>query len=82
MLYVCHTTPTQKLFCFHVFCQAEPPHRVDCLAPRWETALSVFPKDTATRYRITELVLNRRGQHFRRILPNMEYNTRAKNGNS
>jgi len=45
MLCVCHTTPTQKLFC-------GPPQRVDCLAPKWETALSVFPKNTATRYRI------------------------------
>jgi len=35
-----HTTPTQKLFCLHVFRQAGP-QRVDCLAPRWETALSV-----------------------------------------
>jgi len=39
MLCVCHTTPTQKLFCLHVFCQAGPPQRVDCLAPRWEIAL-------------------------------------------
>jgi len=49
---LCRTTTTQKLFCLHVFRQAVPPQRVDCLAPRWETALSVFPKDTATRYRI------------------------------
>jgi len=33
----------QKLFCLHVFRQAGPPQRVDCLAPRWETALCVFP---------------------------------------
>jgi len=52
MLCECHTTPTQKLFCLHVFRQVGPPQRVDCLAPRWETALSVFPKDTSTRYRI------------------------------
>jgi len=32
--------------------QARPPQRVDCLAPRWKTALSVFPKDTAAHYRI------------------------------
>jgi len=32
--------------------QAEPPQRVNCLAPRWEIVLSVFPKDTATRYLI------------------------------
>jgi len=51
-LCVCHTTPTQKLFCLHVFRHAGPPQRVDCLALKWETALSVFPKDTATRYRI------------------------------
>jgi len=38
----------QKLFSY----QAEPPQRVDSLALRWETALSVFPKDTATRYHI------------------------------
>jgi len=25
---------------------------VDCLAPKRETALRVYPKDTATRYRI------------------------------
>jgi len=52
MLCVCHTTPTQKLLCLHVFRQAGPPQRVDCLAPKWETALSIFPKGTATRYRI------------------------------
>jgi len=52
MLCVCHATPTQKLFCMHVFRQAGPPLRVDCLAPKCETALSVFSKDTATRYRI------------------------------
>jgi len=40
------------MLCLHVFCQARPPQRVDCLASKWETALSVFPKDTATRYRI------------------------------
>jgi len=28
------------------------PPRVDCLAPRRKIAISVFPKDTATRYRI------------------------------
>jgi len=43
---------TQKLFCLHVFRQAGPSQRVDCLALRWETALSVFPRDIATRYRI------------------------------
>jgi len=52
MLCVCHTTPTQKLFYLYVFRQAGPPQRVDCLAQRWELGLSVFPKDTATRYRI------------------------------
>jgi len=52
MLRVCHATPTQKLLCLHVFRQAGPPQRVDCLAPKWEIALSVFPKDTATCYRI------------------------------
>jgi len=31
---------------------AGPPQRVDCLAPKWETGLSVFPKDTVMRYRI------------------------------
>jgi len=36
----------------HVFRQAKQPQRVDCLAPRWEIALSVFPKNTMTRYRI------------------------------
>jgi len=35
---------TQKLLWLHAFRQAEPPQRVDCLAPKWETALSVFPK--------------------------------------
>jgi len=35
----CHTTPTQKLFCLHVLRQAGSPQRVDCLAPRRETAL-------------------------------------------
>jgi len=40
MLYVRHTTSTQKLFCLHVFDrQAAPPQRVDCLAPRWETMI-------------------------------------------
>jgi len=52
MLCVFHITPTQKLLCLHVLRQAGPPQRVDCLAPRWETALNVFPEDTATRYRI------------------------------
>jgi len=42
----------QKLFCLYVFRQAGPPQRVNCLAPRWKTALSVFLKNTATRYRI------------------------------
>jgi len=27
-----------------------------CLAPKWETALSVFPKDTASRYRICSFI--------------------------
>jgi len=45
MLCVCHTTPTQKLFCLHVFRQAGPQRRVDFMAPRWEIALNVFPKD-------------------------------------
>jgi len=44
--------PTQKLFCLQVFHQAGPLQQVDYLAPRWETALSVFPKDTATCYHI------------------------------
>jgi len=52
MLCVCHTTPTLKLLCLHVFRQAGSPQREDCLALRWEIALSVFPKDTATRYSI------------------------------
>jgi len=52
MFYVCHTTPTQQLFCLHDFRQAGLPQRVDCLAPRRKTALSVFPKDIATRYLI------------------------------
>jgi len=34
------TIPTQKLFCFNIFRQ---PQRVGCLAPRWETTLSLFP---------------------------------------
>jgi len=34
MLCVCHTTPTLKLFCLHVFRQAGSPQRVDCLAPK------------------------------------------------
>jgi len=34
------------------FRQAGTPQGVDWLAERWEIALSVFPKDTATRYRI------------------------------
>jgi len=41
--------------CLYVFRQAGPPQRVDYLAPRWVvalSALSVFPKDTATRFRI------------------------------
>jgi len=50
MLCVCHTTQTQKLLCLYVFRQVGPPQRTDCLAPKWETALSVFLKDTATRY--------------------------------
>jgi len=44
------TTPTQKLFCLYVFRHAGPPQWVNCLAPRREIALNVFPKDTATRY--------------------------------
>jgi len=52
MLCISHTTPTQKLLCLHVFQKVAPPQRVDCLAPTWETALSVFPKDTATCCRI------------------------------
>jgi len=42
MLYVCHTTPTQKLFCLHVFRQASPPHRVvvDRLTSRLLIAIS------------------------------------------
>jgi len=35
-----------ELFCLHVFHQVGPPQRADCLVPRWETALSVFFKDT------------------------------------
>jgi len=38
---ICHTTPTQKLFCLHVFRQAGSPQRVDCFASRWKIALSV-----------------------------------------
>jgi len=49
MLCVCHTTPIQKLLCLHVCRQAGPTQRVDCLAPRWETALSVFPKDLSSQ---------------------------------
>jgi len=37
---------------FAVFRMAGQPQRVDCLVLRRETALSVFPKDTATCYRI------------------------------
>jgi len=50
MFCVCHTAPTQKLLCLHDFRQAGLPQRVDCLAPKREIALSVFPKATATRY--------------------------------
>jgi len=35
-LCVCHTTPTQKLFCLLVFHQAGPLQRVDCLATSWK----------------------------------------------
>jgi len=52
ILCVCHTTPTQKLFCLHDFRQAGPPQQIDCLASKIRKPLSVFPKDTATRYRI------------------------------
>jgi len=45
-----HFNTEALLFCLHVFRQAGPLQRLDYLAPRWETALSVFPKDTATRY--------------------------------
>jgi len=31
MFRVCHTTPTQKLFCLHAFRQAGPPQWVDGL---------------------------------------------------
>jgi len=44
MLCVYHTTPTQKLFCLQVLRQAGSPQRVDCLAQRWETALSPYYK--------------------------------------
>jgi len=42
LLSICHTTPTQKQFCLHVFCQAWPPQRVDCLAPSRMSAFSVL----------------------------------------
>jgi len=51
-LYMLCVTPTQKLLCLHVFRQAGPSQRVDCLAPKWEIALSVFLKNVATRYLI------------------------------
>jgi len=54
------TTPTQKLHCLHVFRQAGPLQRVDCLAPKWETALSVFSKDTTTCSFATFRLLARR----------------------
>jgi len=34
LLCVCYTTPTQKLFCLHVFRQAGPSQRIDCWASR------------------------------------------------
>jgi len=52
MLCVCHTTLTQKLFSLHVFRQDGPQQRIDCLALRWEITLSIFTKDTTTRYHI------------------------------
>jgi len=42
----------RRLFCLHVFRQAGPPQQVDCLGPRWEIALSIFPKKTTTHFRI------------------------------
>jgi len=36
----------------HVFRQAGPPQQIDCLVTRWETALSVLLKNTATRHRM------------------------------
>jgi len=36
MLCVCHTTPTQKLFCLHFFRQAGTLQRVDYLVLGWE----------------------------------------------
>jgi len=36
-----------------------PPQREDCLPPRWETALSVFPKNIAMRYRIGSRTIGR-----------------------
>jgi len=47
MLCISVTTPTQKLLSLHIFRQAGSPQRVDCLAPKWEIALSVFPQDKA-----------------------------------
>jgi len=32
MLCVCHATPTQKLFCLHIFCHAGSPQGLDCLS--------------------------------------------------
>jgi len=47
MLCARHPTPTQKLFCLHVFRQAGPPQRVDFLAPTFfrnfvQTNISAF----------------------------------------
>jgi len=49
-------TQNEKLFryarCLSYHSEKGPPQRIDCLAPRWEKALSLFPKDTATNHLI------------------------------
>jgi len=45
-------TPKKTLFCLYVFRHRHHNIGIDCLALRWEIALSVLPKDIATCYRI------------------------------
>jgi len=62
-LFVLHLNQTLYALCLsyyfsteavllHAFRQAELPQRINCLAPRWEIALSIISKNAATRYRI------------------------------
>jgi len=52
MLCVCHTTPTQKLPLFACLSSGWATTAGKLLGPKVGNSNNVFPKDTATRYRI------------------------------